>query len=190
PPGVHPPVLGPRHGVSADGALRPDRHVDGHHPVRSRMAPSWREVALAALAAGAVIAYWRAPQSESADVAGHDSPVPQRASAPGAPRERVLPAGPGAPKLRTTSRRASHEPVTHHEPETHPHPVTEEHERIFAVNRTIQALNDAMALRDVERMRELLVTYQTLDPSDLDGTHLGYEVIAACIEAPGDASLR
>lgn len=154
------------------------------------MAPSWREVALAALAAGAVIAFWRAPQSESADVAGHDSPVPQRAPAPGAPRERVLPAGPGAPKLRTTSRRASHEPVTHHEPETHPHPVTEEHERIFAVNRTIQALNDAMALRDVERMRELLVTYQTLDPSDLDGTHLGYEVIAACIEAPGDASLR
>lgn len=75
------------------------------------------------------------------------------------------------------------------EEEEHPHPVTPEHERIFAENRTIQALNDSMALRDVSKMRELLSEYQRLDPQDIEATQAGYAVVADCIESPGSASL-
>lgn len=72
----------------------------------------------------------------------------------------------------------------------HPHPITPEHERIFAENRTIQALNDSMAFRDVRRMRELLSEYRKLDPADVEATQAGYAVVADCIEAPGPASLK
>lgn len=71
----------------------------------------------------------------------------------------------------------------------HPHPITPEHERIFAENRTVQALNDSMALRDVSRMRELLSEYRRLDPEDVEATQEGYAVVADCIEYPGSASL-
>ena len=70
-----------------------------------------------------------------------------------------------------------------------PHPITPEHERIFAENRTIGALNDAMAFRDVKKMRELLIEYRKIDPNDTDATQAGYEIVADCIEFPGDASL-
>ena len=35
----------------------------------------------------------------------------------------------------------------------------------------------------------LLVTYRSLDPKDVDKNQLGYEIIADCIEFPGEASL-
>jgi hypothetical protein len=75
------------------------------------------------------------------------------------------------------------------EPGMHPHPFTPEHQRIQAENETIQRLNDAMANRDVPKMRELIVAYRALDPNDVDRSQLGYGVIADCIEHPGDASL-
>lgn len=71
-----------------------------------------------------------------------------------------------------------------------PHPITPEHERIFAENRSIQALNDSMALRDVSRMRVLLAEYRMLDPEDVEAAQAGYAVVADCIESPGAASLR
>ncbi len=70
-----------------------------------------------------------------------------------------------------------------------PHPLDEAHARIDAENRLIQALNDAMSFRKVEDMREMLDEYRKLEPSDLDKNQLGYEVIADCIEFPGEASL-
>jgi hypothetical protein len=76
-----------------------------------------------------------------------------------------------------------------HEPGMLPHPITPEHERIFAENRTIGALNDAMAFRDVKKMRELLLEYRKIDPQDVHATQAGYEVVADCIEFPGEASL-
>lgn len=75
-----------------------------------------------------------------------------------------------------------------HEPGMLPHPITPEHERIFAENRTIGALNDAMALRDVGRMRALLAEYRKLDPNDIEATQLGYSILADCIESPGRAT--
>jgi hypothetical protein len=70
-----------------------------------------------------------------------------------------------------------------------PHPLDDAHARIDTENRLLQALNDAMSFRRVKEMRELLVTYRRLEPQDVDKNQLGYEVIADCIEFPGDASL-
>lgn len=87
-----------------------------------------------------------------------------------------------------TTRDAKHL-ESHQEQGEHPHPITPEHERIFEENRTIQALNDSMARRDVSRMRELLSEYHRLDPQDVEATQAGYLVIADCIEYPGSTSL-
>lgn len=76
-----------------------------------------------------------------------------------------------------------------HEPGMVPHPLDEAHARIDAENRLLQALNDAMSFRKVKEMREMLVTYRKLDPSDTDKNQLGYQVIADCIELPGESSL-
>lgn len=76
-----------------------------------------------------------------------------------------------------------------HEPGMLPHPLDEAHARIQAENNLIQSLNDAMSFRKVTEMRDMLVEYRRLDPSDIDANQLGYEVIADCIEFPGDASL-
>jgi hypothetical protein len=70
-----------------------------------------------------------------------------------------------------------------------PHPLDEARVRIDTENRLLQALNDAMSFRKVKEMREMLVTYRKLDPKDIDKNQLGYEVIADCIEFPGEASL-
>jgi hypothetical protein len=80
-------------------------------------------------------------------------------------------------------------PSDPHEPGMVPHPRDEARARLDAENRLIQALNDAMSFRKVKEMREMLVTYRQLDPQDIDKNQLGYQVVADCIESPGDASL-
>lgn len=70
-----------------------------------------------------------------------------------------------------------------------PHPLTGERIRIQQQNQMIQALNDAMDLGDAERMRQLIPIYAELDPEDENALRAGYEVIADCIEHPGEASL-
>ena len=70
-----------------------------------------------------------------------------------------------------------------------PHPMDEARERIDAENRLILRLNEAMSFRNVKEMRELLVEYRQLDPTDKDASQAGYAVIADCIERPGEASL-
>lgn len=70
-----------------------------------------------------------------------------------------------------------------------PHPMDEARARIHAENRLIQRLNDAMSFRNVREMREMLVEYRKLDPTDVDANQAGYAAIADCIELPGEASL-
>jgi hypothetical protein len=67
--------------------------------------------------------------------------------------------------------------------------MDEAHERLFAENALIQRLNDAMSFRRVKEMRELLVEYRKLAPTDVDANQAGYAVIADCIEHPGETSL-
>jgi hypothetical protein len=81
---------------------------------------------------------------------------------------------------------AAHDP---HDAWMHPHALTPEHQRVQAESEVIRNLNDAMALRDVPKMRELIVALRALGPNDTDRAQLGYGVIADCIEHPGAASL-
>lgn len=119
--------------------------------------------------------------AEPAKLARPERPAPKKLT----PR----PAPPLSTMVSEGPRVVGPHPDDPHEPGMLPHPMTEEHERIQSENRTIQALNDAMAFRDVTKMRELLVEYRRIDPSDIEFTQAGYEVIADCIEFPGDASL-
>jgi hypothetical protein len=80
-------------------------------------------------------------------------------------------------------------PQDPHEPGMVPHPLDEARARIATENQLLQALNDAMSFRRVKEMREGLVTYRELDPEDVERHQLGYEVIADCIEFPGEGSL-
>lgn len=80
-------------------------------------------------------------------------------------------------------------PYDPHEPGMVPHPLDEAHQRIATQNALLQSLNDAMAFRRVDEMRELIQEYEKVDPLDVDRHVRGYEAIADCIEFPGEASL-
>lgn len=70
----------------------------------------------------------------------------------------------------------------------HPHPVTPEHLRIYRENNLLGALNGAMDEKDARGMRRLLAEYREEYPGDAHQLAQGYEVIADCLEHPGDAS--
>ncbi|HEY3495812.1 MAG TPA: hypothetical protein VGK73_14035 [Polyangiaceae bacterium] len=84
-------------------------------------------------------------------------------------------------------------PIAPHDPSTpdgpvHPHPITPAHARIFRENRLLGALNGALDVRDGAGVRRLLATYRAEFPEDPHALHEGYEIIADCLEHPGDAS--
>lgn len=110
-------------------------------------------------------------------------------TAPAVPVRPLPPASLTAPPSPSPLNVVGPGPDDPHEPGMVPHPLDEAHARIDAENRLLQALNDAMSFRKVKEMRQLLVTYRQLDPQDIEKNQLGYEVIADCIEFPGDASL-
>jgi hypothetical protein len=70
----------------------------------------------------------------------------------------------------------------------HPHPITPEHLRIYRENNLLGALNGAMDEKDASGMRRLLAEYREEYPEDAHELAHGYEIIAACLEHPGDAS--
>ncbi|WP_437593563.1 hypothetical protein [Sorangium sp. So ce1000] len=70
----------------------------------------------------------------------------------------------------------------------HPHPITPRHIEIQHENGLIAMLNDAMSARNGARMRELVHEYRRTHPRDTNQLQDGYEVIADCLEAPGEAS--
>lgn len=93
---------------------------------------------------------------------------------------------PEPPKMPTV--RSSAEPVAAHAGEQHPHPLTPERDEIQHENRLIQALNDAMDLRDPARIRQMLETYRQVHGTDEHDLQDGYERIADCLEFPGPAA--
>jgi hypothetical protein len=117
----------------------------------------------------------------------HEASAP--AVPPPAPSARLPAAALSAPPPPNTLNVVGPGPNDPHEPGMVPHPLDEARARIDTENRLTQALNDAIAFRKVKEMREMLVTYRKLDPKDVDKSQLGYEVIADCIEFPGEASL-
>jgi hypothetical protein len=137
----------------------------------------------------------RGEEAPSESDAAPDDDTEEHAAAPPhvAPR-RPVPARPSARPRASVERSfddnvVGPHPDDPHEPGMHPHPITPEHERIYAENRLIQELNDLMSFRKTKEMRERLAEYKKLDPEDIEKNQLGYEVIADCIEFPGEASL-
>ena len=70
----------------------------------------------------------------------------------------------------------------------HPHPVTDAHLRIYRENNLLGALNGAMDVKDAPGLRRLLAEYREEYPEDSHELQQGYEVVADCLEHPGDAS--
>jgi hypothetical protein len=70
----------------------------------------------------------------------------------------------------------------------HPHPITPEHLRIQLENQFIQAMNDAMDLRDGAKLRKLASQYREHHFEDVDKMGEGYDVVANCILYPGSES--
>jgi hypothetical protein len=71
-----------------------------------------------------------------------------------------------------------------------PHAITPTHERIYRENNLIGNLNGAMDVKDVAGLRNLLRQYRDEYPEDAHVLQDGYELIADCIDRPGDAELR
>ncbi|WP_437947722.1 hypothetical protein WME98_44510 [Sorangium sp. So ce296] len=79
-------------------------------------------------------------------------------------------------------------PDDRHDGPAHPHPVTPRHLEMQHENGLIALLNDAMSARDGARMRELVREYRRTHPGDPSRLQDGYEIIAGCLEAPGEDS--
>ncbi|WP_437819833.1 hypothetical protein [Sorangium sp. So ce1078] len=70
----------------------------------------------------------------------------------------------------------------------HPHPITPRHLEIQHENGLIALLNDALSARNGARMRELVREVRRAHPEDPSRLQDGYEIIADCLDAPGEAS--
>ncbi|MDC0681485.1 hypothetical protein [Sorangium atrum] len=79
-------------------------------------------------------------------------------------------------------------PDDRHEGPAHPHPITQRHVEIQHENGLIGLLNDAMGARNGARMRELVHEYRRTHPGDPNHLQDGYEIIADCLDAPGESS--
>ena len=113
---------------------------------------------------------------------------------PAAPREPAAPPPqPTAPPPSAPPKPAAPVPAPdarHADPDALPpsHPITPAHERIQLENQFIQALNDAMDLRDGATLRRLAAQYREKGFKDVDRLGEGYEIVANCLEHPGEAS--
>jgi hypothetical protein len=72
----------------------------------------------------------------------------------------------------------------------HPHPITPDHLEIRHELEMIHGLDQAMDKRDVPKMRKLLEEFRARHKEDPLKLQEGYEIIADCLEFPGDASRR
>ena len=114
-------------------------------------------------------------------------------SEPAAPREPAAAPPPRRPRRRLHRNRRPRRPPPDarvRRPDALPpsHPITPAHQRIQLENQYIQALNDAMDLRDGAKLRKLAAQYRAQGFKDVDKLGEGYELVANCLEHPGEAS--
>jgi len=152
------------------------------------------------VAAAVVVGLWFVLKPAEQRASAPDEPFGAAAVDAGGPEPAAPPRPPLQPRQQPQPNTAAQPPPAApqvvgahpdapHEPGMYPHPMDEARERIHAENRLILHLNEAMSFRNVKEMRELLVEYKQLDPTDNDASQAGYAVIADCIEHPGEASL-
>ena len=70
----------------------------------------------------------------------------------------------------------------------HPHPITPQHERIYRENNLTFALDGAVDNEDVAGIRTLLASYRQEFPEDSLVLQQGYELIANCLQRPGEVT--
>jgi hypothetical protein len=70
----------------------------------------------------------------------------------------------------------------------HPHPITPQHERIYRENALTFSLDGAVDAEDVPAIRRSLAIYRQEFPEDSLVLQGGYEVIANCLEKPGEST--
>jgi hypothetical protein len=157
--------------------------MDGDHSVKRR----GRWVGLTALALVSTLAGWllfgRADgrEAEMAVVVPQPEPPPAEPVAPPAPP-------PAAPRPAPPPAAAT-PPAPAAAPEPPPsHPITPEHLRIQLENQFIQAMNDAMDLREGARLRKLASQYREHHFEDVDKLGEGYDIVANCLMSPGEPS--
>jgi hypothetical protein len=154
--------------------------MDRDHPVSARgRFPILIGVALLSALAGWLLFGRRQPVEPETTVAVVAEPGPPPAAEPAPP-----PPWPVAPP---PAAHVAH--ATEAEGELpHPHPITPEHLRIQLENQFIQAMNDAMDLRDGAKLRKLASQYREHHFEDVDKMGEGYDVVANCLLYPGPES--
>jgi hypothetical protein len=126
---------------------------------------------------GALLLFGRSEPHEHEPAAPREPPPrPTAPAPPAAPK----PAAPAVPS--PDAQRAAADTLAPS------HPITPAHERIQLENQYIQALNDAMDLRDGAKLRKLAAQYRAQGFKDVDKLGEGYELVANCLEHPGEAS--
>jgi hypothetical protein len=130
---------------------------------------------------------WSTGQRAPAEPSGSDSPRVVRLAVPAS-----APPPEGRPTLDYASDGL---PIKPADPDAavpegpmHPHPHTEAHERIYRENNLLGLLNGAMDVKDPKALREFLEAYRREYPEDPHALQEGYEVIADCLDHPGETS--
>ncbi|WP_437665105.1 hypothetical protein [Sorangium sp. So ce1182] len=165
--------------------------MDGDDPVKP---PRSRWLVAAPLLLGAALCL----VSRSREPDGRRPPASRQEASPeeaprqaprGAPAEPPAPAGSAEPAAAVDDLPvAGPGPDDRHDGPAHPHPITPRHLEIQHENGLIALLHDAMSARNGARMRELVHEYRRAHPGDPSQLADGYEVIAACLEMPGEES--
>jgi len=115
------------------------------------------------------------------------APLPAAAAPRETPQRPVPAAAPAAAMLASTTTPLTRVSAGAPEAELpHPHPITPQHERIFRENNLTFSLDGAVDVEDVPGIRRLLAIYRREFPEDSLVLQQGYELIADCLEQPGE----
>jgi hypothetical protein len=113
---------------------------------------------------------------------GEEKPPDEgQAHAPTLPQPEVALTSAKVPSASADSKPAADDPP-------HPHPITPQHERIYRENNLSFSLDGAVDAEDAPGIRRLLAVYREEFPEDSLVLQQGYEIIADCLERPGEAT--
>lgn len=152
-------------------------------------------VALVAAAAGVGLLAWKLASRQPSAVADRAQAVATGPAPAGKDKDGARKPLTSVPNLLEPTGTADDVPVVPAGPDDprpdgplHFHPITPEHVRLHKEVQIIGSLNGAMDVKDVAAMRRLLKEYREKYPEDGQRLQSGYELIADCLEHPGEAT--